>query len=507
MTSGNTKSAGMPEIHPLEVHVTATSLRPRRKPAVSRPALPFRQCRWVGLLLMLGDVAGLQLALFLGWAARQAFVPWMGMSLRKGQYQALALGLLVLPVAFAFVGLYPGYGMSMVERLRRRVYTVMLLFALLIVWDYVVIKGHTSRGVLLLTLAFAMLLGPLVEAGIRKVLGTLKMWGMPVVVMGAGQMGSLVVRVLQKEPELGLVPVGVFDNEMSRWNEDVAGVPVLGPLSHAKTCCQHVRVALVAMPEMAGHRLTHLCARLPFPKVILIPDLMGLSSLWVSSRDLGGIVGLEIKKNLSERRNWYLKRSVDYLLGVPLFLASLPLLAVFALWIKCVSPRGPVLYRQPRVGLGGKTIDVWKLRTMHLDADDMLEKLLADDQDARQQWQQFGKLRNDPRILPGIGKLLRKTSLDELPQFWNVLRGEMSLVGPRPFPHYHLEHFSPEFRALRRRVLPGITGLWQVSARSDGDTSVQEVLDTYYIRNWSLWLDIYLLTCTAGAVLGGRGAY
>ena len=504
MTSGNQSSA---DARPLEVHVTATSLRPRQRPAVNRAPLPFRQRRWVGPLLMLGDVVGLQLALFLGWAVRQVFVPWLGLSLRKGQYEALAMGLLVLPVAFAFVGLYPGYGMSMVERLRRRVYTVMLLFALLIVWDYVVIKGHTSRGVLLLTLAFAMVLGPLVEAGIRKVLGSLRMWGMPVVVMGAGQMGSLVVRVLQKEPELGLVPVGVFDNEAGMWSKDVAGVPVLGPLSHAKTCCERVRVALVAMPEMAGHRLTHLCARLPFPKVILIPDLMGLSSLWVSSRDLGGIVGLEIRKNLSERRNWYLKRTVDYLLGVPMFLASLPLLAVFALWIKCVSPKGPVLYRQPRVGFGGRTIEVWKLRTMYPDADARLERLLDQDDEAQAQWQQFCKMKDDPRILPGVGKLLRKTSLDELPQFWNVLKGEMSLVGPRPFPHYHLEHFSPEFRALRRRVLPGITGLWQVSARSDGDTSVQEVLDTYYIRNWSLWLDIYLLTRTLGAVLGGKGAY
>ena len=201
-----------------------------------------------------------------------------------------------------------------------------------------------------------------------------------------------------------------------------------------------------------------------------------------------------------------IKCSLDLALAVLLLLLSAPVILVLAIVVRLVSP-GPAFFTQVREGLEGKPFRAWKLRTMHPDAEERLKRHLAEHPSAQAEWNRYMKLEHDPRLLPGIGRFMRRWSLDELPQLWNVVKGEMSLVGPRAFPDYHLQAFDSEFRALRRKVKPGITGYWQVRVRSNGDLEVQKKLDSCYIHNWSLWFDVYILGRTVITVLKGHGAY
>jgi Undecaprenyl-phosphate galactose phosphotransferase WbaP len=462
---------------------------------------------WAVLGLLLADLLALEASLLLGYATREYLFGLFPAQVPPGALTSIAWALLFFPLGYFLAGLYPGYGLAAVERVRRKVQVTFLLFLALIAWEWLFFREGWSRGVLVLSLGYALVMVPLGAALAREVMVRAGVWGVPVLILGAARTGTLVARALLREKTLGFRPIGFLEDDPGKQGGRVEGLPVLGSLEAAEEWARRgVRVAVLAMPGAGRERFVQLLETLPFPQVVLVPDLFGLQSLWVSSRDLGGVLALEAKKNLLLRRSWVLKRALDYALGVPLFLLSLPLIGLFALWVKAVSP-GPAFYTQEREGYRGRTIRVWKLRTMYPDAEARLARYLEENLEAREEWERYFKLKRDPRVLPGVGHFLRQTSLDELPQLWNVLRGEMSLVGPRPFPRYHLEKFSPAFRRLRQSVLPGLTGLWQVSARSEGDLEVQEALDTYYIRNWSLWLDLYILARTAWVVLTRKGAY
>jgi Undecaprenyl-phosphate galactose phosphotransferase WbaP len=482
----------------------STAARPRLA-AVSTPTFS-----WTPWAIFIADILALETAFALGMIARRLLSSIFTATIGPGQYLGIAAGILMMPAVYYQVGLYPGYLLGPVERLRRRTLATLAVFGGLVAWDNLVARGVFSRGVLVATLLFALILPPLAETLARRILVRCGKWGIPVVLLGSGEAGRTLVRTLRREPELGLQPVAFLDNRPDFWDagieQVVEQIPVLGPLRLAGSLERRAQAAIVLLADLGTENLADLLQDLNFPRIIVIPDSAGIAGLWVSARDLGGQLGLEIKKNLLIPRNHLLKRLMDQVVALPLFLASLPILAIAALWIKLRNP-GPALYRQMREGFDGQRIPVWKLRTMYTDGDRILDAWFEEHPEDRDQWQRFFKLRRDPRVLPGIGSLLRRTSLDELPQLWSVLKGEMSLVGPRPLPDYHLGQFTPEFRNLRTRVLPGLTGLWQVSARSEGDLKVQQSLDTFYIRNWSPWLDLYILARTITAVLLARGAY
>jgi Undecaprenyl-phosphate galactose phosphotransferase WbaP len=224
----------------------------------------------------------------------------------------------------------------------------------------------------------------------------------------------------------------------------------------------------------------------------------------MSVRDFDGVLGFVTSHKLTMFWNLGIKRFMDITIVILGGIIILPLLLIIALLVKLSSP-GPVLYKHTRLGINGKYFTAYKFRSMVLDADKKLEELLASDPASREQWEKNHKLRSDPRITI-IGKFLRRTSFDEFPQLLNILKGEMSLVGPRPIVDAEVKKYGEDYARIFS-VKPGLTGLWQVSGRSDTDYNERVSFDTYYLQSWSIWLDVWVLFKTFSVVIKGKGAY
>ncbi len=218
----------------------------------------------------------------------------------------------------------------------------------------------------------------------------------------------------------------------------------------------------------------------------------------------GEVLSLEVRQQLLNRRSMILKRLFDLGAAALGLVAILPLLLVLGLLVKLDSP-GPLFFAQERLGLNGERFRAFKFRSMYVNAEERLQQILHADPAARQEYDLFHKLRHDPRVTP-VGRILRKFSIDELPQLWNVLRGEMSLVGPRAYMPKELAKMNGTEQIILQ-VLPGITGLWQVSGRNRLSFPARLEIDIYYVRNWSAWLDLHILAKTVWVVLTGDGAH
>jgi Undecaprenyl-phosphate galactose phosphotransferase WbaP len=411
--------------------------------------------------------------------------------------------------AFFLVGLYTGSGPGPYERFRQRMIAIAGFIA---ISSIATLAERNVADIMIAQFANAaclLLIGHYIEATTRGLLIRIDLWGASTVLVGAADDCRKLAQLLARNPEFGLKPIGLIRTvDAGNSNGGPFPLPTIGTTADFGNIRRRPEVE-VAIFSTANELATvpHHCPGFPPScRFILLEDIRNKQGLWVHTRTIESVIGIEIRRNLCSWRHRLLKRTFDLLLAIPIALLVLPALALAALMIKLVDP-GPAFYVQRRIGQNGAILMVFKLRTMYADSERLLEEHLRRDPQARAEWQRFFKLRHDPRILPMIGNFLRRSSADELPQLWNVICGDMSLVGPRPLPAYHAEQFDEEFRSLRIGVPPGITGLWQVSSRSDGDLQILREQDLFYIRNWSPWLDFYILLQTVPAVLGAKGAH
>lgn len=400
--------------------------------------------------------------------------------------------------------LLPGWGLSPVESLRRQVLlTVVVYIASVMAHQFGAHAGALNGSALLLSLLLSVPLIPFFRMRSKRFLLRRKLWGIAVVIYGAGVAGRSIVRRMQEEPGLGYNPVCLFDDDPELQGQRLEGLPVRGKTD---SIASNVSVGILAMPRIKGDRITELMegSLSNYFKVMVIPNLVHTPWLNVVARDLSGTPGLELCNNLLNPGKRSLKRWVELVLTlVTLPFWGLLVMLVYAL-ISLEGPGDPI-FKQERIGRGGRRFQTLKFRTMVPDAENVLLQHLEANPELKAEWERDCKLKNDPRVT-SVGRFLRKTSLDEFPQLINVLRGEMSLIGPRPLPDYHYRMLPPYVLKLRERVAPGMTGLWQVSGRSEAGNAGMVRWDPYYVRNWSLWLDVIILVRTFRVVVMGSGA-
>ena len=381
--------------------------------------------------------------------------------------------------------------------------------AIIIILYTVKIAATTSRLFIAILWGLSFIILTIFRYITKKLLEKYQLLQVPVLIIGAGKTAELLVQGIKDDAGMGYQIIGLLED--NKVEEGILeNYPVLGKFSDAEQVITkyHIQHVFIAAPGLEQGKLTKLIYKVqPLVKSMgVIPNLVGVPMGGIEAESLFNekLMLLRLRNNLARPVNRWIKTIFDYVLTITGTIAISPILIVIALWIYIDSP-GPVIFKHRRIGKNGKEFNCYKFRSMCVDAKEKLEQLLANDPEARAEWEKDFKLKNDPRITKS-GAFLRKTSLDELPQIFNVLKGEMSLVGPRPIIRDEMQRYR-EYIDDYLMVKPGITGMWQVSGRSDIDYAERVLLDSWYTRNWSVWLDITLLFKTFKVVLLRKGAY
>lgn len=344
---------------------------------------------------------------------------------------------------------------------------------------------------------------------IISICNKLKICRLPVIFIGAGTTTEKIIKFFNDNSCFGINVIAIVDDNI-RSEYLKKNFQILIGLNKAKEYIQNnnIKTVIISSPKMDKYKLIDVISdvQLVVRNILFVPNLNGtpVANLDIKRLYTSNVMLLDVKNNLSKRRNKILKYIFDMTLTIVGTICISPILLIIALWIYIDSP-GPVIFKHMRVGKDGKEFPCYKFRSMCVDAKAKLEELLKNDPVARAEWEKDFKLKHDPRITKS-GAFLRKTSLDELPQIFNVLKGEMSLVGPRPIIREEMKRYKNHINDYLM-VKPGIAGMWQCSGRSDIEYDERVNMDSWYVRNWSIWLDIMILWKTLQAVFAKKGAY
>ena len=415
---------------------------------------------------------------------------------------------LLMVVDFRVAHVYAEWrGRTWLDHVYRIINAAAKSVVLVLAATFVVQPLQYSRLLLIEAGVISMILLAISRLGYALVLGHLHARGIGsvrVIIVGAGEIGRTVMRTIVARPQLGYQIIGFVDDHPEKGSTDIGRFRALGPIANLPRVMEAEAAdeVIITLPWTVHRRIMDIvreCGRRQIGARI-VPDLFQMSLTQVDIDDLGGVPLLSVREMGFSRLALLVKRAMDVAGATMGLTLGAPVFAFIALAIRIDSP-GPILFRQTRAGVRGHEFQMYKFRSMRAGSEAELDEL----RDLNEVDGPIFKIRADPRVTR-VGRILRRHSLDELPQLWNVLRGEMSLVGPRPPIPAEVANYK-DWHRKRLEVRPGLTGLWQVSGRSLLSFDEQVLLDVHYVENWTIWLDLKILLRTVPQVLLADGAY
>ena len=390
----------------------------------------------------------------------------------------------------------------------REILNTLFIFSIIELTIIVLSNVTFSRYRWVCTWGVTLILVPLGRIFIKKFLIKIGWYLKNTVIIGSGKNAIDAYLALSSEKYLGLRVICFIGSSLE--NNVLFSIPVID--DRKDSWKQNISINdqfIIALEDdvnITRDNWLRYLARHHYRSVSVIPSLRGLPLYSTNMSFIFSyeVMLLRINNNLAKRSSRILKRIVDIFVSLFLIILLFPLFLFICITIR-LEDNGNIIYKHKRIGRNGKKFRCWKFRTMYVNSDKLLHEFLERSPSAREEWERDFKLKNDPRIT-NIGKFLRKTSLDELPQLFNVLIGQMSLVGPRPIVSQELKYYKEDVDYYLM-AKPGMTGLWQVSGRNNVDYDTRVYFDAWYVKNWSLWNDFAILCRTPKAVLERNGAY